>query len=185
MRLEATITQQDLTRMMAEVLPVKIHLHHEGEEPKTDRWLFLHPATQLTLVPEEGLRVTCSAELSWTLAGVGGSVKIDELRVLVRPQVVERHKGDVLEFQLEVEEANFRMLPNFIDNGIVKALNAVLATKKLPWTFADTLSRVVGLGNMFEPVEALRIKVLRGRERIDVKGLTFAIDFELGFVRGD
>ena len=41
MWLEAIITQEDLIEVTKEFLPVKIYLHHEGDEVKTDRWLLL------------------------------------------------------------------------------------------------------------------------------------------------
>lgn len=185
MWLEAIITKEDLVQAMGQLLPVKIYLYGDCEEANPHRWLQLRSATAVALVPEEGLRVTCPAELSWTIAGMNPTVKLDELRVLLRPQVVEKHKGQALEFQIEVEEADFHSLPGFLDAPIVKAVNAALATKKLPWNFTDTLTRTVGLGKMLEPIEALQIDVLWGKHRIGAEALTLVVSFKLTFVRGD
>jgi len=185
MWLEAIFTHEDLVQVMQAFLPVKIYLHHEGEEVKADRWLLLGSATEMALIAEEGLQVTCPAELTWGIAGMSPSVKIDALRVLIRPKVTEVHKGHVLEFHIQVEEADFHSLPAFFDAPIIKTVNAALATKKLPWNFTETLTRTVGLGKMFDPVEALKIGVLGGKQRTDASALALVICLELGFVRGD
>src|SRR5579863_10365587 len=75
MWLEAIFTHEDLVQVMQEFLPVKIYLHHEGEEVKADRWLLLGSATEMALIAEEGLQMTCPAELTWGIAGMSPSVK--------------------------------------------------------------------------------------------------------------
>jgi hypothetical protein len=185
MWLEAIITEEDLVQVMKRFLPVKIYLHSEGDEVKRDRWLLLQPATEVVLVPDQGLQVTCPAELTWGMLGMSPTVKIDALRVLIRPQVTQRHKGHVLEFHLEVDEADLHSLPDFVDATVVKAVNAALATKELAWNFTQTLTRTVGLGDRLDPVEALTIEVLWGKHRIGAAALTLVVSFDIGFVRTD
>jgi hypothetical protein len=185
MWLEAIITREDLAAVLKQFFPVKIYLHEEGKEVNEKRWLRLGQATQVALVAEEGLRVTCPAELSWSIAGVGTTMKVDELRVLLAPQIVKMNKGEVLEFQIQVEEADFHSLPGFVDATIVKAVNAALGTKKLPWNFTETLTRKVDIGKMFDPIEALRIAVQWGKLRIGAEALALVVSFDIGFVRGD
>jgi hypothetical protein len=185
MWLEAILTQADLIQVTREFLPVKIYLHHEGEEVKKDRWLLLQSPTEVVIVPEQGLQITCPAELTWGIAGMSPSVKVDALRVLVRPEVIEMHKGHLLNFHIQVEEADFHNVPAFIDEAVVKAINAALATKKIPWNFTETLTRKVGLGAMFEPIEALTIQVLGGKQRVGAEALRLAISLKVGFARGD
>ena len=185
MWLEAIITQEDLVQAMLELLPVKIHLQKEkvGEQAPPERWLELQAATSVILVPDQGLRVTCPAELTWEIAGVSPTVKLDELCVLIRPQVVEKHEGQVLEFQLEVEEVEFHSLPNFIDAAIIKAVNAELATRKVEWNFTKTLTRTVNLGKTLDPVEALKLGVQWGKHRVSADALALVVSFKLSFVR--
>lgn len=187
MWLEAIIAHSDLVRVLGRLLPVKIYLDREEdtEEVEKDRWLALGRATQVALVPDAGLRVTCPAELSWSIAGVSTTANIDELQVMIRPQVIEKHKGHVLEFGVEVEEVDFHSLPDFVDATIVKAVNGALAKKKLPWNFTETLTRNVSLGAMLDPVEALDIAVTGGKLRITAEALVLMVSFELTFVRGD
>jgi hypothetical protein len=195
MWLEAIITKEDFVQVLGELLPVKIYLDQEDEkegakeeakekEKEKDRWLLLGKATAVALVPE-GLRVTCPAEFSWSIAGVNPTMKLDELRVLLRPEVVEKNKGAVLEFNIQVEEADFHSLPEFIDATIAKAVNTALAAKKPIWDFTDTLTHTVGLGKMFDPIEGLKIGVSWGKLRVNEEALTLVISFKIGFVRGD
>ena len=191
MWLEAIISQEDLVQVLGEFLPVKILLDEKKEEEKDekknepDRSILLHPASKVELVPNEGIRVTCPAEITWSIAGMSPTVKLDELSVLIRPQVVEKNKGSVLEFGLEVEEADFHSLPGFIDNTIAKAVNGALATKKPAWNFTETLTRTVGLGKLFDPVEGLKIEVSWGKTKIGAEVLGLVLSFKIGFVRAD
>ena len=191
MWLEAIISQEDLVHALGEFLPVKIHLdQREGPDGKPakdepERALFLDAPTEVTLVPEQGLRVICPAELTWSIAGMSPSMKIDALQVMIRPEVVEKNKGSVLEFGMQVEVADFHALPSFIDATIVKAINTALMTKKPAWNFTETLTRTVGLGRMFDPVEALKIEVTWGKTKIGAEVLGLVVSFKLGFVRTD
>lgn len=207
MWLEAIITQEDLVKVLKEFLPVKILLdptqidvekdekdekvekkiEKEVEKRKNDpdRSLKLFPATAVTLVPDEGIQITCPAEITWSIAGMSPTVKIDELSVMLLPRVVERNKGSVLEFGLEVREADFHSLPGFVDETIVKAINGALATKKPGWNFTETLTRTIPLANLFDPVEALKIEVQWGKTKIGADVLGMVLSFKLGFVRND
>ncbi len=117
MWLEAIITQEDLVQVLGEFLPVKIYLNQDDDEKgerkkdEPDRSLKLGKATSVKLVPEIGVLVTCPAELTWQIVGVSPTVQIDELKVLIRPEVVEKNKGEVLEFGLQVKEADFSLSP--------------------------------------------------------------------------
>lgn len=191
MWLEAIISQEDLVQVLGEFLPVKILLDQEkgpDGEPKKDepdRSLYLQSPTQVILVPEQGVRVICPAELTWSIAGMSPSMKLDALQVMIRPEVVEKNKGYVLEFGMEVEVADFHALPAFIDATIVKAVNAALATKKPGWNFTETFTRTVGLGKLFDPVEALKIEVNWGKTKIGGEALGLVVSFKIGFVRTD
>lgn len=185
MWLEAIITHADLVEVLGQLLPLKIYLSQDGDEVDKDRWLLLKPATSVELVPDTGLRVTCSAEFRWTIAGVGPTMKLDALGVFLRPVVVEKNKGGCLEFNIEVEETDFHSLPDLIDSTIAKAINAALSTKKIPWNFSETLNRTVPLGEMLDPVEALSIEAPWGKLRIGADALALVLSIKLGFVRGD
>ncbi|MGK4003531.1 hypothetical protein WMF31_12955 [Sorangium sp. So ce1036] len=182
MWLEAIITREDLAQVLGELLPVKIHL---DDDEKTDRWLYLDRATAITLVEDMGLRVSCPAELKWSIAGVTPTIKLDELTVLISPEIIEKNKGSVLGFNLELEAADIRGIPAIIDNTVVKAVNSALASKKLEWNFTKTLTHTVGLPSHLEPIEGLHIGVAWGKRRIGQEALALVVSFKLSFVRND
>lgn len=182
MWLEAIVTKEDLTQVLAEFLPVKIHLDNDDE---TERWLWLGKATEVFFLPEEGLRVTCAAELCWSIAGMNPIVKFDTLGILLHPEIVEKHKGHALEFRMALEEADIRGLPALIDSTIVKGVNAALWAKPLTWNFTETLTRTVKLPKVFDEVEALTIEVGWGKKRMSADALVLVVSFKLGFVRTD
>lgn len=182
MWLEAIVTKEDLTQVLAEFLPVKIHLDNDD---KTERWLWVGKATEIFFLPEEGLRVTCPAELCWSIVGMSPIVKFDTLGILLRPEIVEKNKGHALEFRFALEEADIRGLPALIDSTIVKAVNAALWAKPLTWNFTETLTRTVKLPEMFDEVEALKIEVGWGKKRLSADALVLVVSFKLGFVRTD
>lgn len=191
MWLEAIITQEDLVKVLGEFLPVKILLDQEkdadGEVKKDEpeRSLFLRTPTVVTMIPDQGVRITCPAELTWSIVGMSPSMTIDALQLMIRPEVVEKNKGHVLELGMEVEVADFHALPSFIDATIVKAVNASLATKRPAWNFSETLTRTVGLGTVLDRVEALKIAVGWGKTKIGAETLGLVVSFDIGFVRAD
>lgn len=182
MWLEAIITKEDLTRMLGELLPVKIHL---DDDDKTDRWLWIGDVTEVFFLPEQGLRVTCPAELRWSIAGMNPTIKFHTLGIFLHLEIVEKHKGHALEFRLALEEADIKGLPALVDSTIVKAVNGALWAKPLTWNFTESLSRTVELPKMFEQVEGLKIDVGWGKKRITEDTLVLVVSLNLGFVRTD
>jgi hypothetical protein len=184
MWLEAIITKDDLVQAMKEILPAKINLR-DASDDEADRWLALGAPTDVALVPEQGLRITCPAELCWSIAGMSPTVTLDQLRVLLRPEVVNKTKGHALEFHLQVEEAEFHGLPALVDETIVRAVNAALAVKNLTWNFTETFSRTVGLGKVVQPLEELKVEVLWGKHRIGAEAFALVVSFKLHWVRDE
>lgn len=180
MWLEAIVTREDFVQMLGEILPVKIHLSDDGE---AERWLLLHRANEVRLVPDEGLHVAFNAELQWSFAGLSPSVKIDNLNLMLRPAVGAQRGGQVLELHIEIEEADIRGLPAIIDSTIVKAVNSALSAKKVAWNFTETLTRSVSLGLTCEPITALNIGVAWGKRRISEEAMVLVVSFTLNFVR--
>jgi hypothetical protein len=191
MWLEAVVTQADLVKVASELLPARILLDAKGE-PSDDgpkaapkRSLLLHPASQVALVPDEGVQITCPGELTWTFIGMSPTVRLDELRVMLRPRVVQKDGRPVFELGVEVQVADFRALPAFVDEAIVKAVNAALATRSPSWSFTETFARTVPLGGVLALVRSLELSASWGEPKITAEALGLAISLRLGFVRTD
>lgn len=182
MWLEAIIPREELVQVLGELLPVKIHL---DEDDSTERWLLLGRAIEVALVPDEGLHVLCPATICWSIAGVSPAIKVDPLAVMIRPEMVEKEKGYVLEFQLEIEQADIHGLPSFIDGTIVNAVNAALLVKRIAWDYKKTLSFTVNLPSMFQPPQMLKMGAGWGKRRISAEALVLAVSFKLEFIRSE
>jgi hypothetical protein len=182
MWIEAIITKEDFTEVLKELLPVKIHF---DDDPKTDRWLYLDCPTDIELVPEEGLRIACPAEIMWSVSVVDIPIKLHTLQVLVRPEIVKKSRGDILVFNLHLEEADIKGLPSVIDHTIMKAVNEALARKELAWDFTKTLNNTIKMPKLLDPIDSLTINVNWGKRRVDAEALCLVISFQLKFNRAD
>lgn len=183
MWLEAIITQDDLARALTQITPVKIHL---DDDESTDRWLYLDRPTHIELVPEKGLRVACPAEIMWSVSVVNVPIKLHTLQVLLRPEIVKKQRGDILVFNLELEEADIKGIPSLVDNRVMGAVNKALAAKELAWDFTKTLTfSGIKMPKMLDPISSLSIGVNWGKRRVDQEALVLVVSFQLDFNRGD
>jgi len=180
MWIEAIIPVEDLRRTLAEFAPLKIRLGDDGGE------LALDAPSETTLVPDKGVRIVCAAQLHWPVLGVNVPVTMKSLIVLLRP-VIETHDGvDALVFKLEIEHADFAMLPAVIDTSITSLVNDELAKKhvELSWRYADTLSHVFNLPTLLEPAEALALSVTSAVVKVTSEALGLAISLRSDIRRG-
>ena len=180
MWIEAIITKDDFANAIRSITPVRIHF---DDNDKTNRWLFLGQPTNVELVAEKGIRISCPAEIMWSMVGVNVPIKLHTLQVLLRPEIVAKPTGHVLAFNLELEEADFKLIPALIDAGIMKAVNAALAAQDLAWDFTKTLTNSVKMPKQLDPIETLEIKVNWGKRRVDDEAVVLVVSFQLDFIR--
>jgi hypothetical protein len=182
MWIEAIVTQEDLRAVLDQLLPMKIHL--DKDESK-ERWLHLDRATDIELLADKGLRVACPAEIMWSVSVVNIPIKLHTLRVVLKPEIVRKHHGDVLSFHIQLEEADIAGLPALVDHTIMHAVNEALAGKDLAWDFTKTLSRTVPFPGVLDPIDGLAIRVHWGKCRIGAEAIALVVSFDLAFHRGD
>ena len=175
MRLEATFAREDLRKLAAEFAPVTIRLGPKGE-------LVLGEPSEVTLVPDRGLRLVCAAQASWDLLGISLPVTLNSLVVLVEPVVEKRTEGDVLVFKLHVESADLAMVPAMIGDRVTELVNKELVNRRLElaWKFTKTLSHVFSLPASVENVASIGVQVVASSLRITNEDVVFAVSF-----RGD
>jgi hypothetical protein len=181
MWLEAIVSREDLVRLLDQLLPVKINL----DVPETDRWIKVGRATAVDLVADAGLRVSCPAELKWEIAGMGPTLTVETISLLLRPDVVEHGNGHTLDFHIEIEDVDIRGVPTVIESAILRKVNARLESEKLSWNFTDTLTYSVPIGQLLESIASLNIGVAWGKRRVTAEGLALAVSFKVDFVRND
>jgi hypothetical protein len=182
MWIEAIITEEDLRQVLATLLPVKIHL---DTDPGTDRWIELGKPETVELVESRGMRMSCPAELRWSIVGIDVPVKINQLIVYLTPKVVEKNRGEVLTFGIQLEEADVAGLPGLVDGAIVKAVNAALDEKSLEWDFRETLLRKFEMPGMLEPIATLDLESKWGKVRLSGEAIVLALSLHIAFTRTD
>ena len=181
MWIEAIVTRDDLAELLRQLLPLKIHF----DDTKKDRWLYLDRPTEIELVADKGLRMSCPGELMWTVSVVNVPIKLSTIRVLLRPEIITKQRGDVLAFNLQLEESDLVGIPSIIDHTIMKAVNEALVHRELAWDFTKTLTHTVAMPKMLEPIDSLSIGVEWGKRRLDDEALVLVVSFKLAFNRGD
>ena len=171
MWLEAIVTREDLVLLLNQLLPIKINLDS--------------PATEVDLVADVGLRVSCPAELKWEIVGVSPTLTVKTLSLLLRPDVVEHGNGHTLDFHVEIEDVDIRGVPSVIESAVLRKVNAELESKKLSWNFTRTLTYSAPIGDLLASIASLDIGVSWGKRRITAEGLALAVSFKADFVRND
>jgi hypothetical protein len=182
MWIEAIVARDDLLTVLKELLPLKIHF---DDDPATDRWLHLGKLSGMRMVSERGVCISCPAKLAWSVAGLMVPVEISSLDVLLRPEIVRKSQGDMLAFRLEIEAADIKGLPAFIDESVVHAVNGALASKDLLWNFRQTLSHRFAMSKRLEPIDSADFVANWGKCRITDEALVLAVSFTLDFLRSD
>jgi hypothetical protein len=180
MWIEAIITKDDFANVVAEITPLRIHF---DDDDKTNRWLYLGKPTSVDLVAEKGIRISCPAEIMWSMLGITVPIRLHSMQVLLRPEIVAKPTGHVLAFNLELEEADFKGIPGLVDHGIMKAVNTSLAAQDLAWDFTKTLTNSVKMPKLLDPIETLEIKVNWGKRRVDDEAVVLVVSFQLDFIR--
>jgi hypothetical protein len=179
MWIEAVLLTEELSMLVGQFAPVTIRLGEDGE-------LQVHDPSEITIVPDVGLRVVCKAKLRWTVLGFAVPVTLDSLAVLLLPAIVKRGDVDVLVFRLEIEEADIAGLPTGIDSRITDIVNHELEAKhvELSWDYAATLNHQFDLPDLLKPVERLKLTVGGARVKASGGSLALAIEFYVDVLRG-
>ena len=180
MWLEAIFPAEDLRRTLSEIAPLEIRLGDDGGE------LALDAPSEVTLVADQGVRIVCAARLHWPVLGVSVPVTMKSLVVLLRP-TIEAHEGkDALVFKLEIEHADFSMVPAVIDTRITSLVNEELAKKgvELSWDYAQTLNHVFQLPDLLKPAEALSLTITGAVVKVTTEALGLAIAIRSDVKRG-
>jgi hypothetical protein len=184
MWVEAVFSIEDLTALMARVVPLKIHIHPEAD---ADHYIELTTATDMALVADQGLRMTTSARIHWPILGIAVPINIDPLRVMIRPAIVRTPGGDALYLSLEIENADVAGVPAFADQAIVDKINGEHAERNvdIAWAFSEMLSHRFDLPATLEPLESLALNVAWGKVRVTEEAMVLAVSFHAEIARRD
>jgi hypothetical protein len=180
MWLEAILTQEDLTGVLAQFSPLEIRLGKGGK-------LLLAMPRDLSMVPDEGVRIVCDVTLHWPFLGVDVPIHAEGLSLVLRPTVeapLDAH-ATALVFRMHIERTGVSSIPALIDARITSIVNDELAKKhvELSWNFPETLSHVFALPASFESASGLALDVSAGRVKITSDALGFAVTVDANVER--
>ena len=178
MWLEIVLSQNDLVTILREVTPITLRL---GEQ----QWFALESPSEVALVADVGLRVTCKAKVKWPLLGVGVPVTIHKLVVTFAPEVVRQGDGDLLVFGLRLQHADFAGLPDSVDKRLSKAIDDALVKHRLDlaWKFTDTLAGSIPLPATLDPIDGMSMKVAWGKVKVTDEAMVMAFSVHHAFHR--
>lgn len=184
MHIETTLTLEDLTQLLHELTPLRIHMSGpEGPE----RWLELEPPRKVSLEPGVGARVVTSGRFRYTKGHVPFAAEIREVRLLLEPRVVDDGPDGLrLAFAIDIEHGDLVMVPEAIDSGIVAIVNEALTPRatKLVWRFSDTLATELELSPRMQPVDRLTTTVTGGETKVDEATVRFKVRLRAKLHRG-
>jgi len=177
MWLQAILTAEDIKQRLTEMTPLRIEL----DKVAPDRSLWLSPPSEVTLVPDVGVRVVVRARVHWDVLGIGFPFTIQKLSVMLTPRVHQEGGKDTLRFTAHVEEADCPVLPGMVETPLIVRLNEVLAKEDsaLVWSFMDTLDFKFDLPESLQPIRKLRLFSRWGAVRVSEEGLSLAVAFGL------
>lgn len=183
MQLRVELSLVELTTLLRELTPIRIHMTPTDEDR---RWLELESPTSVVLVPGKGIRVVTQGKLRYEVAGIKVPATIKHLQLLLSPQVVQADDfAHRLAFEITIEEGDLALIPSVIDNALVNAVNVALTPRDthMVWDFGEALTKTLKLPERLEPLDSLALKVTAGSTCVDERCLSFEVEMDLSLSR--
>ncbi len=180
MWIEATLSREEITQLVRQLMPLKILLGDEGKGS-----LSLIEPRDVVLVAAAGLRVVCRAVITWPVLGVGLPVPLNSLGVLLLPSIAEHEGSEQLVFRIELEHTDLLGVPGWFDARLTDRINKEMAERRvqLTWDFIKTLSHAFALPDMLEPVETFQMQGEHGTVTVTEDALRLRVDFRAQIMR--
>ena len=180
MWIEAILAREDFVRIVDQLLPLKIAIGDNGDH------LSLHDPGEVTLVPDQGVRLGCKASVRYTLIGIAVPIVLHTVTVLLKPEISKREGGrDALTFSVVIEDADLAGIPAVIDAKIRDKVNALMKTKRVAfaWEFGDMLTQTVQLPPSLRPLDSMSLEVAWGKFKVTDEAFVMAISFHSSVAR--
>jgi hypothetical protein len=183
MRITAALDEKTVAALLDELLPVTIDL--QESEPGT-RWIRVEKPDHFEFVAGEGIRIHAGATIEWKALGLAIPATLKSVEVMLRPAiVVDEQRGGTLVFRPEVEAADFKLVPAFIDAQIARVINSQLAkeSNQLAWHFAETLALRAPLPPIISPATQFELSAEDAVVQTTDDQLTLALTLSMRFAR--
>jgi hypothetical protein len=179
MFVETIVPREDVIALLESALPLAVHFEGGGS-------LELFGLSEVTLVPERGLQVTCKAKVLWPALGIPLRVALRSLTLMLQPVVTRFETGEVLELELSIERADFAGIPDFADAAIRRKIDAALRAKKhaMAFDFTHVLRHRLVLPKNVEPISTVSIEAAWAKLRITEEALVVVVSVHTTLARG-
>ncbi len=135
MQLRAVLGRDDVASVLKEITPLRVELSRRPQ-----RVISIGRPTELTFVPDAGIRVRFDARAVWDVVGLAFPVTARSIRVLLVPRV-ERAR---LALDLQIEELELESVPSFVEGRVKSTIDGALAAQRE--RLAIDLARVLHVG---------------------------------------
>jgi hypothetical protein len=183
MDIDVVLSAEQIVALLSEATPVRIHLTERDEDT---RWVELERPTEVTLVPEVGIRIVSSGRIRYELAGIQLPFSIRRVQLLFAPKVVSvAGEPERLDFELSLEEADLENIPGVAERMLITAVNELLAPERLGtvWNFGRMLDKSITMPERYEPLNQFLLRAPAGRVTITATELRVRMQIGLGLSR--
>ncbi len=187
MWLQATITLDDLTHYLNELLPLKIQLDDGDQSHGGGRVLDLAAPRHVRMIPSVGVEFETSARIVWPVLGIHVPAVVRSVRAVFKPYVEDIEGGDSsLGFELQIEHLDLTLVPGIVEGAIKDVLNTDLARPgRLPsWNFTRQMDFRFDVPRQLGFEGKFRLAASWAEVKITEDGFTLAMSFVAGVDRG-
>ena len=183
MDIDLVLSAEQIVALLREATPVRIHLTEKDEDT---RWVELERPTEVTLVPDVGIRIVSSGRIRYELAGIALPFSIRRVQLLFEPKLVSvAGEPERIDFKLSLEAADLENIPGVAERMLMTAVNELLAPERLGtvWNFGRMLDKSLVMPERYEPLNQFLLRAPLGRVIITATELRVRLEIGLGFSR--
>jgi hypothetical protein len=180
MRIDITLGLDEIVRALQAATPLRVHFGGDDET----RWVELEHPSEVTLVPDVGLRVVADGHIRYEIAGFKLPFAIRRAQLLLEPAIVRIEGGhERLEFKISVEQVDLENVPGVAERVLEKVVNDALAGLDLHWGFGRALDLAITIPPRFEPLDELIVRPGTSQVTITRGELRLSLGAEVGLTR--
>jgi hypothetical protein len=180
MFVETIVPREDLVSLIESALPLVVHFEGGGS-------LDVFGLSEVSIVPDEGLRVACKAKVRWPALGIPLHVTLHSVTLMLRPKIEKVGDAEAMRLEASIEHADFAGLPDFADEALRKRIDEALRARKqaFAWDFMAMLRRRVAIPENVSPLSTLTIEAAWGKLRITEEAIVFVMSIHTSIARGE
>jgi hypothetical protein len=163
MRIDIALSLDEIVRLLQEAAPLRVHLGEKDEA----RWVEFERPSEVSLVPDVGLRVVTDGQIRYEVATIKLPFAIRRVQLLLEPEIVSITGGhERLDFKIKVEEVDLENVPGMAERVLETVVNDALMRLDLSWHFGQALERSLSVPERFEPLDELLLRPSTGHVTI-------------------